>query len=96
MKLYVITRADLSKSQQAVQAGHAIAEYLLRTENQKGWNNGTLVYLKVPNLDSLWSLRASFPDTLEVAELVEPDRDYELTAIACVDDPGKFRYLRLV
>lgn len=46
-KLYVVTRSDLTKSQQAVQAGHALAEFLLTQKTT--WDNGTLVYLKVAN-----------------------------------------------
>jgi hypothetical protein len=45
-KLFVLTRKDLSKSQQAIQAGHAISEYLLRGP-VTFWDNGTLVYLTV-------------------------------------------------
>jgi len=51
-KLYVLVRKDLSKSQQAVQAGHVVAEYLLRGPHTM-WDNGTLVYLSVRNENEL-------------------------------------------
>lgn len=42
MKLYILVRRDLSKSQQAVQAGHAVAEFCRRFPEYR-----TLVYLAV-------------------------------------------------
>ncbi len=51
-KLFVLVRKDLSRSQQAVQAGHAVAEYLLRGPSTF-WENGTLVYLSVENETNL-------------------------------------------
>ena len=47
-KMYVVTRKDLSPEQQAVQAGHALAEFLLQQSDYE-WDNGTLVYLTVPD-----------------------------------------------
>jgi len=51
-KLYILVRKDLSKSQQAVQGGHAVAEYLLHGPST-AWTNGTLVYLGVRNENEL-------------------------------------------
>lgn len=61
MKMFVLTRRDLPKSYQAVQAGHAVAELLLRGQ-PNGWDNGTLVYLGVDNEDELkkWKEKLDF------------------------------------
>ena len=44
-KLYVIVSSKLSKSQQAVQAAHVVAQYCIDFPESK-WNNSTLVILK--------------------------------------------------
>jgi len=52
-KLYILIRDDISPEQQAVQAGHTIAKFLL--DNPKtDWSNGTLVYLSVEKGDVDW------------------------------------------
>lgn len=96
MKMYVLTRLDLSKSQQAVQAGHAVAELLLRGQ-PKGWDNGTLVYLGVPDLESLerWKQKLEFKEKPH-SEFREPDIGNEITAIACVSDGKIFSKLKLL
>jgi len=85
MKLYVLSRADLakySKSYPYVQAGHAVAEFLLRNPNHD-WKNHTLVYLQVPDEHILVSwvrlLKASFHEPVTFRE---PDIGDEMTAIA--------------
>lgn len=82
MKLYVIVRKDLSISQRAVQAGHAVAEFLLRGPFSR-WTNGTLVYLGVKGLRQLENIKQKFEwEDIPYIEFREPDLNNEITAIA--------------
>ena len=83
MKLYVIVRKDISISQQAVQAGHALAKYMLAGLFCRRWKNETLIYLGVKGLNQLNNLKNKL-DFLEVpyVEFREPDLNNEVTAIA--------------
>jgi hypothetical protein len=94
-KLFVLVRDDLSKSQQAVQGGHAVAEYLRRVPTS--WNNGTLVYLSVKNEIELedWADKLTIFG-IKWAGFREPDRDNELTAISVVHDERFFKKLKLL
>jgi hypothetical protein len=55
-KLYLVTREDLSPAQQAVQAAHALTEYLMHhKEGASDWHStsNTLALLSVPTEESL-------------------------------------------
>ena len=95
-KLFVIVRRDLTPSQQAVQAGHAVAEYLIFNPNTR-WNNGTLVYLGVKNEEELekWVYRLNLDD-IQFASFIEPDMNYEKTAIASVYNESFFKNLQVL
>jgi peptidyl-tRNA hydrolase len=92
-KLYILVRGDLSKSQQAVQASHATAEFMLyenevrcwcrECPSEKQWYNGTIVLLKVRCLEDLlmWKERIA-AKKISLAEFKEPDIGNETTAIA--------------
>jgi hypothetical protein len=95
-KLYVLVRKDLSLAQQAVQAGHAVAEYLLRGP-KSSWPNGTLVYLGVTDEERLnrWSVKLDFLGVPFVT-FKEPDIGNQVTALAAVTNNEKvFRSLQL-
>ncbi len=94
-KLYVVTRGDLSPAQQAVQAGHALAEYLLSTESE--WDNGTLVYLKVPDLKELECLMSNLSYRgIHFKEFREPMFNNEATALASLGNNSLFRKLSML
>jgi peptidyl-tRNA hydrolase len=103
-KLYVLVRSDLSKSQQAVQAGHAVAEFCKSEAHRSGWvgrdytnlpwrwTNGTLVYLKVRDECELreWANKID-----NHHPFYEPDIGNQMTAFAVLGDREGFDQLRL-
>ncbi len=95
-KMYVLVRKDLTRSQQAVQAGHALAEYLVKIPDTQ-WRNGTLIYLGVKGLRQLenWKLKLKRME-IEFAEFNEPDIGNETTALAIVSNENLFRNLNLL
>lgn len=98
-KMYVLIRSDLDRPYQAVQAGHAVAEYLIRNPSCK-WKNGTLVYLHVKNEEDLYKWGAKL-DCKEIpySVFVEPDIGNQKTALATVLLPEEhkiFKNLKLM
>lgn len=95
--MYVLIRKDLPRSYAAVQAGHAVAEYLLRGPKDHNWKNGTLIYLEVKNEKQL----IEYCNILEkkgihYSGFREPDIGNQLTAISVVAEKGQFEELQLL
>ena len=80
-KMFVIVRKDIPKIHQAVQGGHALAEYLLKESSS--WTNGTLIYLGVKGLNQLENLKNRFEtEGIPHREFREPDMGNQITSIA--------------
>ena len=92
-RLYVLVNRRLNSVYGCVQAGHAVAQWLLE-HPQQNWNNQYLIYLWADierwseKLDSLGIKYSAFH---------EPDMNGTVTAIAVQDDSGlMFQSLKLV
>jgi hypothetical protein len=89
-------RKDLSTSQMAVQAGHAVAGYLLHSHFSR-WQNETLIYLGVKGLSQLERLKYKLDQkNIKYTEFREPDLNNEVTAIASDIDCKHFERLNLI
>jgi hypothetical protein len=86
LKSYVLVRRDLSKQQQAVQAGHGLAQFLIE-HGAKGWVNGTLIYLKVDSEQMLLEYEEKLKQRgLPTSRFVEPDIDWQVTSVCTITD----------
>jgi hypothetical protein len=96
-RLYVLIRNDLDPRYAAVQAGHAVAEWCLWRD---GWENKTLIYLGVPDAESLlrWEKKLELRD-IDYKIFCEPDIGNQPTALAtCIwnkNDSKIFQKLEL-
>jgi hypothetical protein len=93
--MYVLTRNDLPLKYSAVQAGHAVAAFLLH--DQQSWNNEYLIYLSVKNEEELktWGEILTLKG-IKWFGFKEPDINNELTAISTVCDKKVFSKLKLL
>lgn len=83
----------LSKSQQAVQAGHALAKFIFSNfglPDTHQWNNGDLIYLKASSMDLL-----VFESNLNNKSISfdEPDLHDRLTAVAMLGEDNDPRFI---
>lgn len=91
--MYVLVRKDLKPEYQAVQGGHALAEFGVNNPTAfKKWGNQTVVYLHVENEEHLMDWYTHFNERAgcrkRKAVFWEPDID-EHTAMAVFHDGGQ-------
>lgn len=92
-RLYVLVNKRLSTVYGCVQAGHAVAKFILENPDRK-WNNEYLIYLWADT--AYW--QSKFDELgMEYTAFYEPDLNGTVTAIAVQEDTGLlFQGLKLV
>ena len=91
-RLYVLINNKLDKVYGCVQAGHAVAQYLLEDKNGI-WQNDYLIYLSADVNEWKTVLNNNH---VEYTEFKEPDLNNETTAIAVLNNGKLFKKLKLV
>jgi hypothetical protein len=97
-RMYVLVRRDLAETYRCVQGGHALTQYSMDyPEDFSQWNNTTLLYLGVRNLNELreWIYKLKMRKKV-FSVFFEPDLDGHPTAVACYDSGVIFKKLYLV
>lgn len=80
-KLFVLIRNDMPIAYQGVQAGHAVAKFML--DHPGKWNNEILVYLNVSNEKMLKLWKYKFENKFfDFSCFHEPDLNNEMTALS--------------
>lgn len=93
--MYCLIRKDLASNHQAVQGGHAIAQYFLDHGKPSNWDNGTMIFLGVKDKYSLEKWRYKLRG-LKYSSFIEPDMGNEITALSIIDNGKMFTNLSLL
>jgi hypothetical protein len=97
--MYVLVRRDLAETYRLVQGAHAVVAYSLKGDQEayKAWNNGTIVFLGVRNMQALtlWALKMGDKGII-FESWNEPDMGNQPTALACIDTGEIFKDLSII
>ena len=85
-RLYVLISNKLDSIYGCVQGGHAVAQWLLNHPSQD-WNNNYLIYVSADL--SKWKERLDILN-IDYTEFREPDLDYQITALAVLNNDKSF------
>lgn len=91
-RLYVLISNKLDSIYGCVQGGHAVAQWLLNHPSQD-WNNNYLIYVSADL--SKWKERLDILN-IDYTEFKEPDLDYQITALAVLNNDKIFKKLKLI
>lgn len=96
MRLYCITRKDLTHGQKTAQLCHAATQYLLDHPDTE-WNNGFIICLEAKDEDHLWEIKKGLEEKeWKHSHFLEPDFDDALTSISALDSGKLFANLPLM
>lgn len=97
-RIYTLTRTDISYGQQAIQAGHALAQYIIEhNPHIKGdWGNGSIINLALGSEKSLkrWVKKLEILG-IKYSLFKEPDINHEITSIAILSEGDIFKGIPL-
>jgi len=99
MRIYTLTRTDISNGQQAIQAAHSLAQYIIdHNPHQIGeWENGSIINLGLGSEKSLnrW-IRKLKNKNIKFSIFREPDLSNQITSIAILDTGALFKGIPLL
>lgn len=91
-KLYVLINNKLDIVYGGVQAGHAVAQWLIDNRDLQQWNNQYLIYLS-SDIEK-WIFKLNLRD-INFSVFYEPDLDNTPTALAVEGNDFLFRNLKI-